>query len=86
MERLRKKDAEAGVTERPVSDAQRAEMAEVRQTYGARLAQEEIMYKARLVASFDPDERQKVEEHYRRDVERLTNERDRKIEKIREES
>lgn len=86
MERLRKKDAEAGVTERPVTDAQRAEMAEVRKTYGARLAQEEIMYKARLVASFDPDERQKVEEHYRRDVERLTNERDRKIEKIRGES
>lgn len=86
MERLRKKDAEAGVTERPVSEKQKTDIAEVRQTYGARLAQEEILHKSKLLASFDPDERQTLNDHYQRDVERLTHERDRKIEKIRGES
>lgn len=83
MERLRKKDADEGVTDHPATDAQKAEIAEVRQTFGARLAQEEILYKSKLLSSFDPDERQRMEEHYRRDVERLTSDRDRKIEKIR---
>ena len=54
----------------------------MRQTYGAKLAQEEILFKSKLQASVDFDERQKMEENYRRDVERLTHERDRKIEKI----
>lgn len=84
MARFRKQDAEAGVTETPMTADQKAEIAEVRKTYGAKLAQEEILYKTRLHASVDYDERQKMEEHYRREVERLNNERDRKIEKIHE--
>ena len=83
MARLRKKDVDAGVTDTPLTETQKAEIAEVRQTYAARLAQEEILFKSKLHASVDFEERQKMEEHYRRDVERLTHERDRKIEKIR---
>ena len=83
MARLRKQDVDAGVTDRPLTDAQKTEIAEVRQTYAAKLAQEEILFKSKLQASVDYDERQKMEENYRRDVERLTHERDRKIEKIR---
>ncbi len=82
MARFKKQDADAGVTETPMTADQKAEIADVRKTYSARLAQEEILYKTRLHASVDYDERQKMEENYRRDVERLTNERDRKIEKI----
>ena len=83
MARLRKKDVDAGVTEQPLTDAQKAEIAEVRQTYAAKLAQEEILFKSKVQASVDFEERQKMEEHYRRDVERFAHERDRKIEKIR---
>ena len=82
MARLAKQDKDAGVVETPMTADQKAEIAEVRQTYGAKLAQEEILYKTKLHASVDYEERQKMEEHYRRDVERLTHERDRKIEKI----
>ena len=84
MARFRKQDADAGVSETPMTADQKAEIADVRQTYAAKLAQEEILFKTKLHASVDYDERQKMEEHYRRDVERLNNERDRKIEKIRE--
>jgi len=84
MARFKKQDADAGVSETPMTADQKAEIAEVRQTYSAKLAQEEILYKTKLHASVDYDERQKMEEHYRRDVERISHERDRKIEKIRQ--
>lgn len=83
MERLRRKDSEQGITERPVSDEQKAAIAQIRQTYGAKLAQEDILFKSRLHGALEFEERQKLEEGYRRDVQRLTDERDRKIEKIR---
>jgi hypothetical protein len=83
MERLKKKDAEQGVSERVLTDDQKNEIAEVRKTYGAKLAQEEILFKSKTAAFLDPDSRQALEDNYRRDVERITHERDRKIEKIR---
>ena len=83
MERLKKKDADEGVSERALSDDQKNEIAEVRKTYGARLAQEEILFKSKTQGYVDPESRQQLEENYRRDCERLTHERDRKIEKIR---
>jgi hypothetical protein len=82
MERLKKKDAEQGVSERALTEAQKNEIAEVRKTYGAKLAQEEILFKSQT-GFLDHDARQALEDNYRRDVERITHERDRKIEKIR---
>lgn len=84
MERLKKKDADAGVSEKPLTDDQKREIAEVRTTYAAKLAQEEILFKSKLQGLMDFDGRRELEEHYRRDVERLSHERDRKIEKIRD--
>ena len=84
MERLKKKDAEQGVTEHVLTDEQKQEIAEVRKTYGAKLAQEEILFKSQVQGLFEPDARRTLEENYRRDVERISHERDRKIEKIRE--
>jgi hypothetical protein len=84
MARLKKQDADQGVSERSLSDDQKNEIAEVRKTYGAKLAQEEILFKSKTRVYLDPEQRRALEEHYRRDVERLTHERDRKIEKIRE--
>ena len=82
MERLKKKDAEEGVSERLLTPEQKQEIAEIRKTYGAKLAQEEILFKSKTMALIDPETRRTIEDNYRRDVERLTYERDRKIEKI----
>lgn len=84
MERLKKQDAEQGVSERALTDDQKNEIADIRKTYGAKLAQEEILFKSKTAAFLDPDSRRALEENYRRDVERLTHERDRKIERIRD--
>jgi hypothetical protein len=72
MERLRKKDAEAGIAQQTLSEAQRAAIAEARNFYASDLAR-----------TFDPDARAALEQNYRRDRERLTSERDEKIERIR---
>jgi len=83
MERLKKKDQEAGIEERPVTDEQRAAIAEVRRVYEAKLAEREILHRASLRKTQDPEERATLEEQYRRDRERVTSERDRKIEEAR---
>jgi hypothetical protein len=84
MERLRKKDAESGVVAGPVSDAQKAEIAEVRQIAEARLAELKILHQSALAGTFDPTVREALEAEYRRDVQRVTDDRERKIAKIRE--
>ena len=83
MERLKKQDAEQGVSDRPMSQDQKNEIAEVRKTYAAKLAQEEILFKSKYQELADYGARQQLQENYRRDVERLNHERDRKIERIR---
>lgn len=84
MERLRRQDAEAGVTERPVSDAQKAAIAEARQVYEAKVAERRILHHASLARTADPAEREKLEEEYRRDLERFASDRDGKLRRIRE--
>ena len=86
MARLKKQDADEGVTDRALTDEQKNEIAEVRKTYGAKLAQEEILFKSPRWRRLDPESRRTLEDNYRRDVERINHERDRKIEKIRERS
>jgi hypothetical protein len=83
MARLRQKDVEAGVTEQPLTDEQKAQIAEARQTASAKLAQEEILFTSALARTFDPAERATLQENYRRDLQRINDDRDRKIEKIR---
>jgi hypothetical protein len=84
MERLKAKDREEGIEERPLSDEQREQIAEVRSQYEARFAEREILHRDALRKTRDPGERETLEEEYRRDRERLGSERDRKIRKIRE--
>ena len=83
MERLRKKDAADGVTSTPVTDAQKAAIAEVRNFYEAKLAEQQVLHQSALGKILEPEPREVLEQEYRRDRERLTSERDRKIEKIR---
>ncbi len=84
MARLRQKDREAGIEERFVSDEQRAEMAEIRKVYDARLAEREILHQSERRKARDPEGLEKLEEDYRRDRERLQSERERKLEAVRQ--
>jgi hypothetical protein len=83
MERLRKSDADAGVERRPVTDAQKSAIAEIRNFYEAKLAELDVLHRGQVRSVADPIERDARESEYRRDRERLTSDRDRKIEKIR---
>jgi hypothetical protein len=83
MERLKKKDEESGVTSRPLSDADKASIAEIRNVYEAKLAQEDVLYQSKLRTVFDPAERDVLAGQFRRERERLVSERDAKIERIR---
>jgi hypothetical protein len=84
MERLRKKDAEAGVEEQKLTEDQKAAIAEARSVYDARVAERKILHQGKLLTTFDPQERDTLEEQYRRDLDRFATDRDSKIRKIRE--
>jgi hypothetical protein len=85
MARLRKKDAEDGVTTRPMTDAQKAAIAEVRSLYDSKIAEQDILHQSAMnrMLSADPAELEEVGRRFRRERERLSSERDAKVEKIR---
>jgi hypothetical protein len=83
MERLKRKDAETGVSDVPLTDEKRQEISEVRKVYEARFAEREILHHAARRKAKDEETLKNLEDEYRRDRERLTSERDRKIEQIR---
>ena len=85
MERLKKKDAETGVVEHKLTDAQKAAIAEARSLYEARVAELQILHRGKQLSAVDPQEIEKIEQEYRRDLERLATDRDSKIKKIRRE-
>ena len=83
MERLRKSDEEAGVERQPVTEAQKAAIAELRNFYEAKLAELEVLQQSRRRAMADPAAQAIADEEYRRDRERLISERDNRIDKAR---
>ncbi|MGC4085276.1 MAG: hypothetical protein QM736_24935 [Vicinamibacterales bacterium] len=83
MERLRQKDAEAGVSVRTLSDAEKAQIAEIRNLYEAKIAEQQVMHQSRIAKTFDPASRDTLDAEFRAEKERLIAERDRKIETIR---
>jgi hypothetical protein len=83
MERFQKKDAEAGVVQTPLTDAQKAAIAELRSRYQAKIAELEILHRGNAIAMQDPAAREAAEADYRRERERLGAEREKKIEAIR---
>ena len=83
LARLRQKDAESGEQATPLTEDQKARIAEVRQTAQARLAQEDILYKDALGRTWEPEPRAKLEAEHRQDVQRINDDAERKIEKIR---
>ncbi len=83
MERLRRQDQDAGVESTPLTDQQKAAIAEVRNFYEAKLAEQQVLHHSNLRKVADLAAREAIEQEYRRDRERLTAERDAKIEKLR---
>ena len=83
MARLQKGDEDAGIERRPLTEAQKAAIAEARNFYQAKIAEQEVLHHSRLRTTVDPAERATLEEQYRRDRERFSSEREAKIEKIR---
>ena len=83
MERLKKKDADEGIERQPVTEAQKAAVAEIRNFYEAKLAEIELLHQGKMRSLFEPEARGVAEQEYRRDRERLSGERDTKIEKAR---
>jgi hypothetical protein len=84
MERLAKKDADAGIESKPMTDAQKAAIAEARNFYESKIAEHEVLHQSKLRATLDPGEREQLQLEYRRDRERLTSDRDAKIAKLRQ--
>ncbi len=83
MERFAQKDKEAGAASRPLTDAQKAAIAEARQVHQARVAEREILHQAALRKAGSHEEIDQLNEALRRDMDRLATDRDRKIAQIR---
>jgi hypothetical protein len=84
MERLRQKDREAGVEDRPLTEAQKAGIAEARQIYQARMAEREILHRDALQKARSAEEVEKLDGELARDRDRLASDRDRKIAEIKQ--
>ncbi len=83
MERFAKKDKEAGSESRPLTDEQKAAIAEARQVHQARMAEREILHRAALGKAGSAEEVEELNLALRRDLDRLATDRDRKIAQIR---
>ena len=83
MERLRKKDQDEGVTVVPLTEAQRAQIAEIRNFYEAKIAELKVLHESTMRRSVDVAERETLDQQHRRELEHLSSARDAKIEKIR---
>ena len=83
LERLKQKDKAEGVAERPLTDAQKAKIAELRKVYEAKLAEREILHQSERRKAVDPEALEQLEQEYHRDRERIAAERDRKLDELR---
>ena len=83
MERLRRQDRDEGVVERPLSDEQKAAIAEARKVYEAKVAEREILHRDALRKARSHEEIAKLNEQLAQDRDRLARDRDRKLAEIR---
>ena len=83
MERLKAADQEAGVVKTPLTEEQKARIAEARAVAASRLAEREILHRDALRKARTPEEAGRLEEEYRTDRARIEADRDRAIEAVR---
>lgn len=82
LERLKKKDADAGIEQTTLTEAQKQQIAEARSIYEARVAERRIMHQSKTISIFDPQELAVLHDELRRDLAQFESERDAKIRKI----
>ena len=83
LERLKKKDAEAGIEQKTLTDEQRTAIAEARSVYEARVAERRIMYQSQTSVIFDPEQLAVKQDELRRDLAQFESDREAKVRKIR---
>jgi len=83
LEKLKQKDADAGVEQKTLTDEQRAAIADARNLCEARIAERRIMYQSQTASIFDPQELERKREELRRDIAQFESDRDAKIRRIR---
>lgn len=83
LERLRKQDEASGLGEPPLSEEKKQAIAEARNVCEAKLAELKILHQSKLATTWEPEARAKLEDEHRRDLERVTGDRDRKVRDIR---
>ena len=83
LERLKQKDADAGIEQKHLTDEQRAAIAEARSVYEARVAERRIMHQSETAVVFDPQELEVKHDELRRDLAQLESDREAKVRKIR---
>jgi hypothetical protein len=83
MERLRQKDKEGGAVERPLTDEQKAAIAEARRVHEARVAEREILHRDALRKATSHEEVAKLDAELAQDRDRLARDRDRRIAEVR---
>jgi hypothetical protein len=84
MARLRQKDADSGSVDKPRTEQQKADIAEARSLHASKVAELEILQKAKIAAVYDPSERAQADADYRRELQRLNDDLERKVRRIRE--
>ena len=84
MERLRQKDKEGGTVERPLSNEQKAAIAEARRVHDAKVAEREILHRDALRKASSHEEVAKLDAELAQDRDRIARDRDRRIAEIRE--
>jgi hypothetical protein len=84
MARLKQKDADSGLVERPPTEEQKAAIAEARSVHASKVAEFEILHRSQLAGTFDPSDRQRLEDDYHDQLRRLNEECERKVRKIRQ--
>ncbi len=82
LERLEKQGIERP-REDSLTDEVREQMAEVRRRAEAKTAELEILHRDSLAKQQDPTQREEEESNFRRERQRIEDDRDRKLEKLR---
>jgi hypothetical protein len=83
MERLKQRDADAGIVNLPTTSEQKAAIAEARSVHAAKIAELEILQRSKSFGVLDPADRERIDADYRDQLRRLNEDLARKVERIR---
>src|SRR4051794_16862085 len=83
MARLKQKDADSGIVDRPVTEEQKAAIAEARSLHASKVAEVEILQRSKIAGVFDPADRERLDAEFRDELRRLNDDLERKLTRLR---